>query len=130
MTQRKKEKKEYLKMTNGVNGIGGNPYSYGNYGYNNNQAKESQEQTPEAVNAPEQKAVNPEAVMDFMNRYIYMAPEAQSAGTGKVDPETQKRIEGFMEQFQIFYNIVEKEFGSELAPTVMDMIMDKLMVLS
>ena len=115
-------------MTGGVNGIGGNPYSYGNYGYNNNQANESQENTQETtVNVPEQKAVNPDAVMDFMNRYIYMAPETQTVGAGEVNPETQQRIEGFMEQFQMFYGIIEQEFGAELAPTVMDMVMDSLM---
>lgn len=115
-------------MTGGVNGIGGNPYSYGNYGYNNNQANESQENTQETtVNVPEQKEVNPNAVMEFMNRYVYMAPEVQTAGNGEVDDATRQRIEGFMEQFQVVYGIVEQEFGPELAPTVMDMIMDRLM---
>lgn len=115
-------------MTGGVNGIGGNPYSYGNYGYNKNQASESQENIQEtAVNVPEQKEVNPEAVMDFMNRYIYMAPEVQTTGTGEVDEATRQRIEGFMEQFQMFYGIIEQEFGAELAPAVMDIVMDNLM---
>ena len=115
-------------MTSGVNGIGGNPYNYGSYGYNNRQAKESHEEAPQVqTNVPESKNLNPDAVMDFMNKYIYMAPETQKTGNSEIDPETKQRIEGFMEQFQMFYSIIEQEFGSELAPDVMDMVMDNLM---
>jgi hypothetical protein len=32
-----------------------------------------------------------------------------------------------MERFEEIYAIVEQEFGPELAPAVMDLVMDKLM---
>ena len=32
-----------------------------------------------------------------------------------------------MERFEEIYAIVEQEFGAELAPAVMDLVMDKLM---
>ena len=35
-----------------------------------------------------------------------------------------------MENYEYFMTIIEQEFGEELAPSVMDVVMDKLMGMS
>ena len=115
-------------MTSGVNGIGGSYGSYGSYGYGNNGAEHTNEnETENVVVKPEAKDVDPDAVMAFLNKYVYMAPDVQTTEVPELDAETQQRIAGFMEQFEFFYGVVVQEFGEEMAPLVMDMVMDKLM---
>ena len=48
-------------------------------------------------------------------------------GANAVDAATQDRVAGYMEQFEMIYGIVQEEFGEELAPAVMDIVMDRLM---
>ena len=125
MTQRK-IKKEYWKMTDGIGRIfGGNSYGVGGYVPQRQEAQKEEAQQP--VVQPETKDVDPNKVMEFMNKYVYMVPETQSSEIPELDAETQQRIAGFMEQFEFFYGIVVQEFGEEAAPMVMDLVMDKLM---
>ncbi len=114
-------------MTSGVNGIGGNPYSYGNYGYNNQQAQASQDEQQETqVQAPEYKPVNNEEIMRFLEaNNLRVVPKTTTPV--ELDSEAQERIAGYMARFEELMSLVEEEFGPEVAPLVMDMVMDKLM---
>ena len=115
-------------MADGIGRIGGNSYSYGSYGYHNNNTENTNDNHEEQVVAqPEAKNVNPDEVMAFLNKYVYMVPETQTTEVPELDAETQQRIAGFMEQFEQFYAIIVQEFGEENAPMVMDLVMDKLM---
>ena len=114
-------------MTNGVSGIGGNPFSYGNYGYNNNHTGEAQEKAPEIpVKAPETRPVDEETVMKFLEaNNLRVVPKTVTPV--EFDPKAQERIEGYMARFDEIMRSIEDEFGPELAPLVMDMVMDRLM---
>lgn len=122
-------------MTDGVYGIGyGNTSGVGGYyaprqNANTNEAEE-QQQAP--ANNYNDTQVDPSKVMDFLANNNYFMPvnvEAKPAVTevGEVDAETEERIAGYMERFEEIYSVVEGEFGPELAPAVMDLVMDKLM---
>ena len=58
-----------------------------------------------------------------------VAPEKTRSfdGVGDVDAGLAERMEDWMAKFEEFYAIIEEEVGSELAPAVMDLVMDKLM---
>ena len=117
-------------MTSGVNGIGGNSV-YGNGGYLP-QRQETKTETEEqvVVNNYEDTQIDPDKVMEFMNQYVYsINPETKVDSVPELDEETQQRIASFMEQFEFFYGIICQEFGEELAPMVMDMVMDNLMAM-
>ena len=119
-------------MANGINNVNG--YGYGNvYGYGSNNKNETAGNTDNQ----QQPSVQPEAkpqvsadeVMKFLeNNNLFIAPaQAEGVeGTTGVDAATQSRIEDAMAQFEIIYAIVVDEFGEEVAPAVMDMVMDKL----
>lgn len=112
-------------MTSGVNGIGGNPYSYGGYGYQPQTQGSQEEQQEQQVQAPEYKPVNSEAVMQFLEannlRVVPAAPQVE------LTPEDEERIAGYMARFEELMSLVEQEFGPDVAPMVMDLVMDKLM---
>lgn len=113
-------------MTDGIGRIfGGNSYGVGGYVPQRPETQKEGEQQP-AVQ-PETKDVDPNKVMEFLNKYVYMVPETKTSEIPELDAETQQRIAGFMEQFEFFYGIIVQEFGEDLAPTVMDLIMDKLL---
>ena len=121
-------------MADGVYGIGyGNTSGVGG-GYipqrrNEDVDSKAENQAQTQVNY-EETQVDPNKVMDFLasnNYFIPVAAEgAQAAGTGAVDAETEDRIAGYMERFEQIYALVEEEFGVDLAPAVMDLVMDKL----
>ena len=121
-----KMKKGVSEMTSGVNGIGGNPYSYGNYGYTNGQAQSSQEEEQQEVQvqSPEYKPVSDEAVMQFLEannlRVVPAVPQVE------LTPEDEERIASYMARFEELMGLVEQEFGLEMAPVVMNLVMDKL----
>ena len=118
-------------MANNIGGISG----YGNYGvggyvpqrHNGEAKQEVNEQAQQP--AAQETQVDPSKVMEFLDKYNYFAPaETQSAvKVGEVDAATQDRIAGYMEQFEFIYGLVQEEFGEEMAPVVMDLVMDKLM---
>lgn len=122
-------------MADGIHGIGyGNTSGVGG-GYiprrkDNEVEGQAQNQAQVQPNY-EETQVDPNKVMDFLANNNFFMPvevEAKPAGNaGRVDAETQERIAGYMERFEEIYAIVEQEFGAELAPAVMDLVMDKLM---
>ena len=120
-------------MTDGIYGIGyGNTSGVGG-GYYPPQNNNSEEPENNANNAPvnnyEDTQVDPNRVMDFLARNNYFMPvKAEAAAdVNGVDAETQDRIAGYMERFEEIFAIIEEEFGFELAPRVMDVVMDKLL---
>ncbi len=116
-------------MTDGIGRLSG----YGNYGVGGympqkkeDVSKEADSQEQNLVNNYEETQVDPSKVMEFLasNNFFVAAP--QTADVGEVDAATQDRVAGYMEQFEMIYGVVQEEFGEELAPSVMDVVMDKL----
>lgn len=122
-------------MTDGIGRIfGGSNYGVGGYvpqRKNEESVEAKANGQAQAQQNNEKTQVDPQKVMDFLDKYNYFIPnvtEVQSTGdVNSIDDETKERIAGYMEQFEMIYGIVEQEFGPELAPTVMDMVMDRLM---
>ena len=117
-------------MTDGINRIsGGNSYSYGGFVPSKKEDVPQGDLPPATVNH-EQTQVDPSKVMEFMAKHNYfVAPAANATVTTPVelDPAAKDRIAGYMEKFEMIYGIVQEEFGEELAPTVMNFVMDYLM---
>jgi len=122
-------------MTDGIYGIGyGNTSGVGG-GYlppkkDDVDAKAGNENATANTNQ-ERKDVNPDDVMRFLAQQNYFMPvnvEAKPvANVEGVDAETQERVAGYMERFEEIFALVEAEFGSDLAPQVFDVAMDKLL---
>ena len=123
-------------MTDGIGRLSG----YGNYGVggyipqrrNGDVSKESQQQEQVVNNNHAETQIDPSKVMDFLaNNNFFVAQaapkEVADVDGAAVDAATQDRVAGYMEQFEMIYGIVQEEFGEELAPAVMDIVMDKLM---
>ena len=121
-------------MTDGIGRLTG----YGNYGVggyvpqrrNNEVSKEAQAQAQPQVNNHEETQVDPSKVMDFLSSNNFFIASPAAAEVGEVDTATQDRVAGYMEQFEMIYGVVQEEFGEELAPAVMDIVMDRLMGMS
>ena len=122
-------------MADGVYGIGyGNTSGVGG-GYIPHRKTEENETKSEnqAQQQPnyEETQVDPNKVMDFLANNNFFIPAVADVAPAQevngVDAETEDRIAGYMERFEQIFSIVEDEFGSELAPGVMDLVMDKLM---
>ena len=121
-------------MANGINNVNGYGYGSNVYGYGSNAKKE--DSTGNAENKAQQNVqpeakpqVNADDVMKFLeNNNLFIAPaQTEGAeGTTGVDAATQARVEDAMAQFEVIYAIVVQEFGEEIAPAVMDMVMDRL----
>lgn len=117
-------------MTDGIGRLSG----YGNYGVGGYMPQKRDEVNKEQTNEQalaqknyEETQVDPAKVMEFLaNNNIFVAPPTVNE-TAEVDAATQERIAGYMEQFENIYGIVLEEFGEELAPAVMNMVMDRLM---
>ena len=114
-------------MTDGIGRIfGGNSYGVGSYVPQRNE--ESKKEVPQApVQNYEETQVDPAKVMDFLAANNYFVAPAETKATGEVDLSTQERVVGYMEKFEIIYGVIAQEFGEELAPAVMDLVMDRLM---
>ena len=115
-------------MTDGIGRIfGGNNYGVGGY-VPQRKEEAGQEPTNPPVQNYEETQVDPSKIMDFMaaNNY-FVAPTKEAAPAGEVDPATQERIAGYMENFELIYGVIVEEFGEENAPMVMDVVMDHLM---
>lgn len=117
-------------MTDGIGRIfGGNSYGVGGYV---SQRREEEAPQNAAAQAPalnhEETQVDPSKVMAFLeSNNIFVTPQKNVTAPAGVDPETQDRVAGYMEQFEMIYGIVQEEFGEENAPMVMDFVMDSLM---
>ena len=125
-------------MTDGIGRLSGYGYGIGGFMPRNNKEevanKNDQQQAPVADNKPAETQVDPSKVMEFLaNNNYFVAPQAAPKevtdveGAAALDSATQDRVAGYMEQFEMIYGIVQEEFGEELAPAVMDVVMDKLM---
>ena len=124
-------------MTDGIGRLSG----YGNYGVggyvpqrrNGDVQKEGQPQEQVLTNNHAETQVDPSKVMDFLasNNFFVASQTTNGAadvdGANAVDAATQDRVAGYMEQFEMIYGIVQEEFGEEIAPAVMDIVMDRLM---
>ena len=117
-------------MTNGIGPInGGNNYGVGNgYVPPRNDSEEDVPQAP--VNNYDDTQVDPNKVMEFLannNYFVNLTNAAEPVDGVEPDPGLSDRVAGYMENFELIYSIVEQEFGPELAPIVMDFVMDYLM---
>ena len=116
-------------MTDGIGRIfGGNSYGLGGY-----VPQRKEEETPQdtvAYNNAAETQIDPSKVMEFMANNNYFVAPAKNNGIGEVDPATAERITGYMENFERIYGIIVDEFGEEVAPAVMDQVMDRLMGLA
>ena len=118
-------------MTDGIGRLSG----YGNYGVggyvpqrrNGEISKVSQSQAQPQANNYEETQVDPSKVMEFLSSNNFFVASPAAAEVGEVDNATQDRVAGYMEQFEMIYGVVQEEFGEELAPAVMDIVMDRLM---
>lgn len=124
-------------MTNNINSISGGGSSWGvdwsNNSSNKNNVEDNKAQEQGTNANQERKEVNPDDVMRFLANQNYFMPvnvntdAAQNVDNVTLDAETEQRIASYMERFEEIYAVVEQEFGAELAPAVMDLVMDKLM---
>ena len=120
-------------MADGINRLTG----YGNYGVGgympnrkgNDVEGQSQAQAQTQQNHQETQ-IDPNKVMEFLNanNFFVNVTNAPAPLEGvETDPTVADRVAGYMENFEYIYGIIEQEFGPELAPAVMDMVMDRLM---
>ena len=120
-------------MADGIGRIfGGNNYGVGGFISQRKNEEGTDTQTQGSVQPNyEETQVDPNKVMDFLANNNYFIPVKVEAnpvsGTESVDSDTEERIAAYMERFEQIYSIVEQEFGPELSPAVMDLVMDKLM---
>ncbi len=117
-------------MTDGIGRIfGGNSYGVGGYVP---QRKEDEAPQNAPAQAPavnfEETQVDPAEVMTFLeSNNIFIKPQTKTPDVAGVDPATEERVAGYMDQFEMIYGIIAKEFGEENAPMIMDFVMDSLM---
>ena len=122
-------------MTDGIGRIfGGNSYGVGGYVPNRKNEENTEAQAEgQHVNNFEETQVDPNKILEFMannNYFVDIAKTPAQVDGVETDPTVADRVAGYMENFEIIYGIVEQEFGPELAPMVMDFVMDKLMGLT
>ena len=119
-------------MADGIGRLSG----YGNYGVGGYvPQRRGSEEAPQAQDQPvvnnfEETQVDPSKVMDFLasNNFFVGLTNAPAAVEGvETDPTVADRVAGYMENFEVIYAVIEEEFGAELAPAVMDLVMDRLM---
>ena len=121
-------------MADGISRLSG----YGNYGVGgyvpqrrNEMQKEGKVQDGQVpAHNYEETQVEPSKVMDFLSSNNFFIATPKATDVEGVDTATQDRDAGYMEQFEMIYGVVQEEFGEELAPSVMDVVMDKLMGMS
>ena len=115
-------------MTDGIGRIGGGNYGYTGYGLSRQGEEMPKDPTAEKnLNNYEETQVDPSRVMDFLAANNFFVAPVGKATPGDLDGETKERVAGYMENFEIIYGVIAKEFGEELAPMVMDFTMDYLM---
>jgi len=119
-------------MADGIGRIAGGGSGNGVF-WNNNRGKQNNnvEQKQEGqVAVPENKktVVDEQKVWEFMaNNNYFVAPAKTNNNKIADDVAMQARIEDFISQYSIIMTTIEAEFGKEVAPTVFDMMMGKLM---
>ena len=117
-------------MTDGIGRIfGGNSYGVGGF-VPQKKEEESPEANQQLVNNFEETPVDPNRVMDFLahnNNFVNITGAPAPVEGVETDPTVADRVAGYMENFEVIYGVVAQEFGEELAPVVMDLVMDRLM---
>ena len=125
-------------MTFGVNGIGyGNTSGIGG-GYmppqNNDDVNDKKDETQGQGQHVETKDVDPNAVYAWMNNNAAFLNIVNNTSVNTVapegvvtDPTVADRAVAATENYMAIMDIITQEFGEELAPAVMDLVMDKLM---
>lgn len=124
-------------MAEAIGATGGSSaYGVGGFPTSNKGKKENVEEKQEQqVKQPETKNVDADEVFAFLASNNYYVPAAKDANNDgvidkidfDVDPEMQARIDQFMADFDVVYKLIEDEFGAELAPRLVDMVMDRVM---
>ena len=122
-------------MADGIGRIfGGSSYGVGGYiPQRKEETVETNEQQAQVQQNFQETQVDPNKVMDFLANNNYFMPvtvEAKPVANieaAEVDAETQDSIAGYMERFEEIYSVVENEFGAQISPAVMDLVMDNLM---
>ena len=115
-------------MTDGIGRIfGGNSYGVGGYVPRRNEEAQQEAVTQQQINNFEETQVDPEKIMEFMSANNFFVAPVETKGASEVDDATQARVESYMENFEMIYGVIAEEFGEELAPAVMDFVMDHLM---
>ena len=115
-------------MTDGIGRIfGGNNYGVGGYVPQRKEEEAAQNKVAQPQVNYEETQVDPSKVMEFLASNNYFVAPAGAAAPGEVDEATRDRVAGYMENFEMIYGVVVDEFGEELAPMVMDFVMDYLM---
>lgn len=121
-------------MVDGVNrssgyGFGG-VNGFGTRGNQNENTHDADNQNPAVPKDYTETQVDPAKVMDWMaanNNFVNVINAPAQVDGIVTDPTIEERVAGFMENYEYFMTIIEQEFGEELAPAVMDVVMDKLM---
>ena len=119
-------------MTDGISRIGqGNTSGVGGF-YSQAKDNTPEDSTPKepVLNNYEETQVDPAKVMDFLaknNYFVNMVKTPAKVEAVNADPELNDRIDGYIESYEYIMNIIENEFGAELAPAVMRIVMDRLM---
>ena len=120
-------------MTDGISRIGqGNTSGVGGGFYSQAKDNTPEDPTPKepVLNNYEETQVDPAKVMDFLaknNYFVNMVKTSTNVEPIVNDPALLERIGGYVESYEYIMSIIENEFGAELAPMVMDMVMDRLM---
>ena len=107
--------------------------SYGGYGNFYSRQEKAEQHVEEQVQLPvenrEEKLVDADEVMRFMeNNNLTITPKTTTEPV-KLSADVENRVFEAMERFQEIYPVVVQEFGDFLAPRVMNIIMDKLMAI-
>ena len=114
-------------MADGIGKIFGNSnFGVGSYVPQRKGEEAPQDLTAKAPVPNKETLLDPSKVMDFLANNHFIAP-IETKGGAEVDKATQARVEGYMENFEMIYGVIVKEFGDGLAPHVMDTVMDHIM---
>lgn len=120
-------------MVDGVNRTG---YSFssvngsGTGGNRNENTHDADNPNPAVPKGYAETQVDPAKVMDWMaanNNFANIINAPVRTNGIVTDPTIEDRVKAFMENYEYFMAIITEEFGEELAPAVMDVVMDKLM---
>ena len=107
--------------------------SYGGYGNFYSRQEKAEQPVEEQVQLPvenrEEKLVDADEVMRFMeNNNLTIAPKTATEPM-KLSQDVENRVFEAMERFEMIYPVVVQEFGEDNASNVMNAIMDKLMAI-
>jgi len=115
-------------MTSGIRGIfgnGGDSFVNG-YGIPRRDVSPKEETPIEQVVTPEDKSVAPDDVMAYLNNSSMVVSPKQSVAPVELDEKVAARAIDATKNFETIAAIVEQEVGKELAPIVLEALLNKL----